>query len=124
MYRKLGFLHESNYSFYQINKPLQKSPNQHIRPMKAEDFNELLKMDFQATRELRKRLLNQVLETGLVYFDKKTEGFYLPELGQGYSIYHNLILAANPEQTLYGSFALPEVTSHRITAFKIFTCNS
>lgn len=112
LYRKLGFSQESNYCFYQIKKILQESPNPHIRSINESDFDELLKMDFQATGELRESLINRVLETGLVYFDKKTEGFYLPEFGQGYIVARNhvagLSLLSYKLSTKPGILVIPE----------------
>lgn len=112
LYRKLGFIQESNYCFYQIKKTLQKSPNPLIRPIKKSDFDELLKMDFQATGELRESLINRVLKQGLVYFDKKTEGFYLPEFGQGYIVASSkvagLSLLHHKLSTKTGVLVIPE----------------
>jgi len=84
LYKQAGFSEEMEYAFFEgVGELAQVSAENIIRPTPA-DKEEILSMDQAATGEERRTLLLDYLDTGYIYRkDRKIEGVYLPELGEG-----------------------------------------
>jgi GNAT superfamily N-acetyltransferase len=92
VYQKLGFQLDSNYLFFKTDvTPSFNLSKIHISPIKKSDSEEIYHLDSEITKENRKELLFDCLETGYKYFDNKITGYYLPEFGKG------LIVALNAQ---------------------------
>lgn len=84
VYKKVGFVTESRYSFYKdINlEKLEFSDN--ITPFKSDYKQDIFELDKIVSGEDRSQHLGAFLEDSFVYFEnEKVEGVYFPSFGDG-----------------------------------------
>lgn len=83
IYKKLGFIEDVSYTFFE-KQPIKEQFQQHILPYHAGFKEDLLRLDYEATGELREKLLAPKLHDAYVYAkDNYLQGFMLPHLGEG-----------------------------------------
>jgi GNAT superfamily N-acetyltransferase len=86
IYRKLGFEINSSYVFYKRESVALTRPISHVREMRQEDFQAVMKLDKEVTGEDRHQFIERYLSTGWIYTNGTSDdiaGFYLPDLGGG-----------------------------------------
>lgn len=85
IYNKLGFITETNYSFYkELNQQEPWLISKYISPFHPTYREQLLAMDLLVTKENRLASLESVIEQGLLYIENGTlKGYYLPTFGEG-----------------------------------------
>jgi len=84
VYLKEGFQVDSEYQVFQKDTLLIPQPSEHISPIRPEQHEELLKLDFRLCGEGREELLKPHLRQSLGYWDKdRLCGYYIPTLGEG-----------------------------------------
>lgn len=85
VYKKIGFETETEYIYFKregTNNSIENTKN--ILPFNNDFKNQILNLDKQVSGEDRILLLEQYLSDGFVYLqDNETQGFYLPNLGDG-----------------------------------------
>jgi GNAT superfamily N-acetyltransferase len=92
IYEKLGFKTTSYYRFF--NSPETVKPQydkSKIRNATKNDLEEILQLDFEATGERRIKLIESQLEDCMVIFDNGINGFYMPNLGNGFIVARNYL---------------------------------
>jgi GNAT superfamily N-acetyltransferase len=97
VYRKLGFVTRSTYTFLRREAPAEQQKIEHVRQAEPRDFPSILEIDREISGEERSPFLEQFLAGSWKYQsgpDRPVEGFFLPGLEQG------PILALNPEAGL------------------------
>jgi len=87
IYEKLGFTTTSYYRFF-ITPELYKPhyDRSKIRNANKNDLNAILQLDFEATGERRTKLMENHLEDCMVFFTDEINGFYMPNLGNGFIV--------------------------------------
>jgi ribosomal protein S18 acetylase RimI-like enzyme len=86
VYRKLGFLTESEYIFFRgTNNPSTKD-EENIRKINDTDYENIFQLDFDICRENRKPLLKKFLNSGILHknSENQVDGFFLPDFGNGF----------------------------------------
>lgn len=88
IYRKLGFQECGRYLFFKRPEgsfPAPTRPDPNIRRFDPVFLSEILQMDLAAMGEDRSRVLIRFLYNAWVYTrdNRRVEGFYLPDLGEG-----------------------------------------
>jgi hypothetical protein len=97
VYKKLGFVTRSTYSFLRRETPAEPQKVEHVRQTEPKDFPMILEIDKEITGEERAAFLESFLAGSWVFPSDPAhpvEGFLLPGLEQG------PILALNPEAGL------------------------
>lgn len=95
VYEKLGFKHLSDYVF--LNRKTKEKPlifktaNENIIPFDSRFLTQIFALDKLAMGEDRSEILRHFTAEALLFVDRKLQGFYLPNLGDG------LIIATNHE---------------------------
>lgn len=96
VYEKLGFISESEYTFFRASKPYEAHPGvSHISSFDPVYTSQVLQLDKWAAGEDRSfRILEYINDSLLYVVNGMVEGFYLPRLGEG------LIVALNDDAGL------------------------
>ena len=85
LYEQLGFKKSNLYNFY-IGKQLNYPINDNIRLLNNSDFDEILKLDYSRSGEVRENMILQFISNGYVYVENnsgKILGYFLSDLGDG-----------------------------------------
>jgi len=95
LYKKFGFLTQTEYVKYEKTNDIEYSPNINIKNIEPNDYEKILALDKYVSGEDRQNILLKFVKEGFVY--KKNEeisGFYLHNLHEG------LIIATDEEAGL------------------------
>jgi hypothetical protein len=87
IYEKLGFKTTSYYRFFnppELFKPQYDRSG--IRAATKNDLEIIFKLDFEATGEKRTKMMESYLEDCMVVYTDEINGFYMPNLGNGYIV--------------------------------------
>jgi ribosomal protein S18 acetylase RimI-like enzyme len=85
IYKKLGFIREMDYIFFDREHALQPVNASTIREIRETDTEAIERIDYLSSGERRLALLHHFFSTGWMYeTTEKIEGFYLPDFGAGF----------------------------------------
>jgi ribosomal protein S18 acetylase RimI-like enzyme len=84
VYKRIGFERDLDYIFFKADHPVKiESVSGNIFGITPEDYERVADLDRTVTGERRTQLLARYLKTGVVYYDDRIRGYYLPDFGKG-----------------------------------------
>ncbi|HBF40097.1 MAG TPA: hypothetical protein DDW50_22675 [Firmicutes bacterium] len=84
VYRKAGFVEETEYLFFEREKVLAPCSSPHIVHFSHQNREEMISLDKMVSGEARENLLKQYLQNSYLYIrNHQVSGFYIPDLGEG-----------------------------------------
>lgn len=91
VYKKLGFVTETEYVFYKDIQLKDAGTDKNIVPLSEKYYPQVLQLDIAASKENRRHHLQLFFEDGVAYLNKdQVAGYFLPRWGDG------LVIADSP----------------------------